>query len=63
MAVTHSDFDPLLLQRYLDPPEHLHFQWEGKQAGDFVYKYKLIEKIEPYKIDTRSKKLKGINKK
>ncbi len=63
MAVTHSDFDPLLLQRYLDPPEHLHFQWEGKQAGDFVYKYKLIEKIEPYKIDPRSKKLKGINKK
>jgi len=63
MAVTHSDFDPLLLERYTEPPKHLHFQWDGKQAGDFVYKYKLIEKIEPHKIDPRSKELKdGKNK-
>lgn len=58
MAVTKSDFDPLLLARYDNPPEYLHFQWNGKKAGDFVYKYKLIEKINPNKIDPKSKKIK-----
>ena len=43
MAVTHSDFDPLLLERYTEPPKHLHFQWDGKKSGDFVYKYKLMD--------------------
>ena len=59
MTVTNSNFDPMCLERmYQDPPEKLHFQWEGKRCGNFVYIYKLVGKVKPNEIDPRTKKIK-----
>tara|TARA_R100000664_G_scaffold33546_1_gene50954 strand:+ start:472 stop:663 length:192 start_codon:yes stop_codon:yes gene_type:complete len=56
MVVTNSNFDPLVLGQYDDPPKKLHFQWEGKRCGNWVYVYKLVGKVKPNEIDPRSKK-------
>jgi hypothetical protein len=56
MTVTKSDFDPTCLGQYDDPPETLHFQWEGKRCDNFVYRYVLVDKIRPNKLDSRTKK-------
>ena len=56
MVVTNSNFDHLVLGQYDDPPEKLHFQWEGKRCGNWVYVYKLVGKVKPNEIDPRSKK-------
>tara|TARA_Y100001973_G_C5158090_1_gene311970 strand:- start:413 stop:619 length:207 start_codon:yes stop_codon:yes gene_type:complete len=57
MPVTNSNFDPTCLEQYQDPPKKLHFQWEGKRCGNYVYVYELVGKVRPNKIDPRSKKL------
>tara|TARA_Y100000593_G_C4067778_1_gene217615 strand:+ start:290 stop:481 length:192 start_codon:yes stop_codon:yes gene_type:complete len=56
MVVTNSNFDPLVLGQYDDPQKKLHFQWEGKRCGNWVYVYKLVGKVKPNEIDPRSKK-------
>ena len=57
MPVTNSNFDPMCLEQYQDPPKKLHFQWEGKRCDNYVYVYKLVGKVRPNKIDSRTKKL------
>ena len=39
MTVTNSNFDPMCLEQYQDPPKKLHFQWEGKRCDNYVYVY------------------------
>ena len=56
MPVTKSDFDPTCLGQYDDPPEILHFQWEGKRCDNFVYRYVLVDKFRPNQLDSRIKK-------
>ena len=57
MPVTNSNFDPILLGQYDDPPKKLHFQWEGKRCGNWVYVYELVGKVKPNQLDPRTKKL------
>jgi len=61
MVVTNSNFDPMCLEQYQDPPKKLHFQWEGKRCGNYVYVYELIGKVKPNEIDARTKKMKNID--
>ena len=57
MTVTKSDFDPKCFgSQYQDPPETLHFQFEGVRCDNYVYRYVLVDKFRPNKIDARSKK-------
>tara|TARA_R110000822_G_scaffold66299_2_gene161944 strand:- start:828 stop:1127 length:300 start_codon:yes stop_codon:yes gene_type:complete len=57
MTVTKSDFDPMCLSsQYYDPPEILNFQYEGVRCENYVYRYVLVDKFRPNKIDARSKK-------
>tara|TARA_R100000963_G_C4598563_1_gene73149 strand:+ start:242 stop:538 length:297 start_codon:yes stop_codon:yes gene_type:complete len=59
MTVTKSDFDPKCFgSQYQDPPETLHFQFEGVRCDNYVYRYVLVDKFRPNKIDARSKKTK-----
>ena len=58
MPVTNSNFDPMCLEQYQDPPKKLHFQWEGKRCGNFVYVYKLVDKVKPNEINPRTKEIK-----
>jgi hypothetical protein len=37
-------------------PRKLHFQWEGKQCGNWVYIYKLVAKIRPNELNPKTKK-------
>ena len=57
MPITKSDFDPnCFVGQYQDPPETLHFQFEGVRCDNYVYRYVLVDKFRPNKIDSRSKK-------
>ncbi len=57
MPITKSDFDPNCFGgQYQDPPETLHFQFEGVRCDNYVYRYVLVDKFRPNKIDSRSKK-------
>ena len=57
MTITKSDFDPNCFGgQYQDPPETLHFQFEGVRCDNYVYRYVLVDKFRPNKIDSRSKK-------
>ena len=57
MTVTKSDFDPTCFGRqYQDPLETLHFQFEGVRCDNYVYRYVLVDKFRPNKINSRSKK-------
>ena len=57
MTITKSDFDPHCFGgQYQDPPETLHFQFEGVRCENYVYRYVLVDKFRPNKIDGRSKK-------
>ena len=57
MTVTKSDFDPKCFgSQYQDPPETLHFQFEGVRCDNYVYRYVLVDKFRPNKINSRSKK-------
>jgi len=57
MTITKSDFDPHCFGgQYQDPPETLHFQFEGARCDNYVYRYVLVDKFRPNKIDARSKK-------
>ena len=57
MTITKSDFDPHCFGgQYQDPPDTLHFQFEGVRCDNYVYRYVLVDKIRPNKIDARSKK-------
>ena len=57
MTVTKSDFDPKCFgSQYQDPPETLHFQFDGIRCDNYVYRYVLVDKFRPNKIDARSKK-------
>ncbi len=56
MTVTKSDFDPTVLGQYEDPPELLHFQWEGEDCGHTVYRYALVDMIDSNEIDARTKR-------
>ena len=57
MTITKSDFDPHCFGgQYQDPPEALHFQFEGVRCDNYVYRYVLVDKFKPNKIDSRSKK-------
>ena len=59
MVLTNSNFDPMLLGQYDYPPKKLHFQWEGKRCGNFVYVYKLVDKVKPNEINPRTKEIKN----
>jgi len=57
MTVTKSDFDPKCFgSQYQDPPDTLHFQFDGVRCDNYVYRYVLVDKFRPNKIDSRSKK-------
>jgi len=57
MTVTKSDFDPKCFgSQYQDPPNTLHFQFDGVRCDNYVYRYVLVDKFRPNKIDSRSKK-------
>jgi hypothetical protein len=57
MTITKSDFDPHCFGgQYQDPPETLHFQFEGVRCENYVHRYILVDKFRPNKIDSRSKK-------
>lgn len=50
--MTVSDFDPSLVNNYVEPRYLLHFQWG---LSSTVYRYALVETILPNKIHQRSK--------
>ena len=50
--MTISDYDPILLSSYTDPRFLLHLNW---QKTSKVYRYALVEIIEPKEISSRSK--------
>ena len=57
MTITKSDFDPHCFGgQYQDPPDTLHFQFEGVRCDNYVHRYILVDKFRPNKIDSRSKK-------
>ena len=56
MICTHNCFNPMNLEQKQDPPEKLHFQWEAKRCGNWVYIYKLVGKIRPNELDPKTKK-------
>jgi hypothetical protein len=57
MPITKSDFDPNCFgSQYDDAPEILNFQFEGARCQNYVYRYVLVDKFRPNKIDSRSKK-------
>ena len=57
MTITKSDFDPHCFGgQYQDPPEILNFQYEGVRCENYVYRYVLVDKFRPNKINSRSKK-------
>jgi len=57
MTVTKSDFDPKCFgSQYQDPPDTLHFQFDGVRCDNYVHRYVLVDKFRPNKIDSRSKK-------
>ena len=57
MTITKSDFDPHCFGgHYQEPPDALHFQFEGNRCDNYVYRYVLVDKFRPNKIDARSKK-------
>ena len=57
MPITKSDFDPNCFgSQYDDAPESLHFQFEGVRCDNYAYRYVLVDKFRPNKIDSRSKK-------
>jgi len=53
--VNNSNYDPTVLGQYQEPPAMLHFQWEGKKCGYKVYRYILVEEINPTDLDPRIK--------
>jgi hypothetical protein len=57
--MTTSDFDPALITNYKDPRYLLHFQWG---LSSTVYRYSLVETIEPNKINSRTKQKKDETK-
>ena len=58
MTITKSDFDPHCFGgQYQDPPDTLHFQFEGVRCDNYVHRYILVDKFRPNKIDSRSKKI------
>jgi len=50
--MTTSDYDPTLLSLYVDPRFLIHLNWQNTSK---VYRYALVEIIEPKEIDQRSK--------
>ena len=50
--MTVSDYDPTLLSLYVDPRFLLHLNWVNSPK---VYRYALVEIIEPKEINPRSK--------
>ena len=56
--MTISRFDPLNLGQYEEAPELLHFQWIGKKCNNKVYRYALVDIIEPNDIDAELKQTK-----
>tara|TARA_B100000795_G_C22532185_1_gene335553 strand:+ start:37 stop:249 length:213 start_codon:yes stop_codon:yes gene_type:complete len=50
--MTTSDFDPALIKNYTQPKYLLHLQWG---LSSTVYRYALVETIEPNKINSRTK--------
>ena len=57
MIITKSDFDPKCFGgQYQDPPEMLHFQFEGVRCDNYVHRYVLVDKFRPNKLNSRSKK-------
>jgi len=56
MISTHHCFNPMGLEQKQVVPRKLHFQWEGKQCGNWVYIYKLVAKIKPNELDPKTKK-------
>ena len=50
--MTTSDYDPTLLSLYVDPRFLIHLNWKDTSK---VYRYALVEIIEPKEIDQRSK--------
>ena len=57
--MTTSDFDPSLIEQYKEPKYLLHFQWG---LSSTVYRYALVETIEPNKINSRTKQKKDETK-
>jgi len=58
MICTHHCFNPMGLEQKQEVPKKLHFQWEGKLCGEWVYIYKLVAKINPNELDPKTKKYK-----
>jgi hypothetical protein len=58
MICTHHCFNPMGLEQKQEVPKKLHFQWEGKLCGEWVYIYKLVAKIKPNELDPKTKKYK-----
>ena len=57
MTVTKSYFDNKCFgSQYQDPPDTLHFHFDGVRCDNYVYRYVLVDKFRPNKIDSRSKK-------
>ena len=50
--MTTAAFDPRNLSLYVEPKHLLHFQWQNSSK---VYRYALVEIINPGAIDERSK--------
>ena len=55
MPTNTSRYDPMCLEQYEEPPELLHFQWEGKKCGYKVYRYALVDVIDHNNIDPEHK--------
>ena len=64
MTITKSDFDPHCFGgHYQEPPDALQFQFEGVRCDNYVYRYVLVDKLDPIRLmqEVKRQRKKKIN--